>query len=83
LNLGPEPPENQTLIAGVKIAAVRSGKAFALAPANWPHPLPDRIVWSPLVGDPLVRRTWAVWPANARSRDLANFISGFPQPVTY
>ncbi|MFJ3309647.1 LysR substrate-binding domain-containing protein [Streptomyces sp. NPDC086549] len=83
LNLGPEPPENQTLIAGVKIAAVRSKKAFALAPANWPHPLPDRIVWSPLAGDPLVRRTWAAWPANARSRDLASFVSGFPEPATY
>ncbi|MFJ6120338.1 LysR substrate-binding domain-containing protein [Streptomyces sp. NPDC092129] len=83
LNLGPEPPEDQTLIAGVKIAAVRTGKAFALAPPNWPHTLPDSIGWSPLVGHPLVRRTWAVWPANARSRDLANFISGFPEAITY
>ncbi|MFF7191541.1 LysR substrate-binding domain-containing protein [Streptomyces sp. NPDC008222] len=83
LNLGPEPPEDQMLIAGVKIAAVRHGKAFALAPPNWPQRLPKTVVWCPLVGSPLVRRTWVAWPASARSRDLANFISGFPEPVTY
>lgn len=61
LDLGPEAPQGQALIADVKLAAVASGRAFALAPPGWQQPLPDQVTWSPLVGHPLVRRTWAVW----------------------
>ncbi|MFB7494384.1 LysR substrate-binding domain-containing protein [Streptomyces sp. NPDC056161] len=81
LDLGPEPPQGQVLIADVKLAAVASGRAFALAPPDW-QPLPDHVVWSPLVGRPLVRRTWAVWPADSHRRDLGRFIAALDRPAT-
>ncbi|MEU7890312.1 LysR family transcriptional regulator [Microbispora bryophytorum] len=80
LDLGPAAPEGQELIAEVKLAAVSAGRAFALAPPRWPQPLPPAVAWSPLVGHPLIRRTWAVWPATARRRDLADFVAGFREP---
>jgi DNA-binding transcriptional LysR family regulator len=80
LDLGPAAPEGQTLIAELKLAMVSAGGAFALAPAGWPHPVPDTVTWSPLVGDPLVRRTWAVWPANSRRRDLGHLIALLDEP---
>jgi DNA-binding transcriptional LysR family regulator len=80
LDLGPAAPEDQALIAEVKLAGVSAGQAFALAPPNWSQPIPETLSWSALVGHPLVRRTWAVWPANSRRRDLANFIAGFTEP---
>jgi DNA-binding transcriptional LysR family regulator len=55
------------LIAEVKLAAVGTGRAFALASPGWSTPL--------LVGSPLVRRTWAVWPDVSRRRDLAAFVA--------
>ncbi|MEU1601324.1 LysR family transcriptional regulator [Streptomyces sp. NPDC005708] len=80
LDLGPEPPEDQELIAEIKLAAVTTEKAFALAPPNWSQPLPENVVWKPLHGHPLVRRTWAAWPSHSRRRDLASFIAGLPTP---
>jgi DNA-binding transcriptional LysR family regulator len=65
----------QGLIAEVKLAAVGTGKAFALAPPRWAGALPDGICWCPLAGNPLIRRTWAVWPADSRRRDLAAFVA--------
>ncbi|TRW89300.1 LysR family transcriptional regulator [Mycolicibacterium sp. 018/SC-01/001] len=62
------------LIAEVKMAAVTSGDAFALAPPHWSHPLPEEVGWYPLIGSPLVRRTWAAWHADSRRRDIALFI---------
>ncbi|KOV67560.1 LysR family transcriptional regulator [Streptomyces sp. MMG1121] len=82
LDLGPEPPQGQTLIADVKRAAVASGRAFTLAPPDWQQPLPDHVTWSPLVGQPLVRRTWAVWPADSRRRDLGRFIAALDRSVS-
>jgi DNA-binding transcriptional LysR family regulator len=38
-------------------------------------PLPDGVTWYPLTGSPVVRRTWAVWPASARRRDLAALVA--------
>ena len=75
LDLGPPAPEGQELIPEVKFAAVTAGQAFALAPPNWSQPIPDTVVWSPLVGHPLVRRTWAVWPADSRRRDVARLVA--------
>ncbi|MGW9592201.1 LysR family substrate-binding domain-containing protein [Streptomyces chartreusis] len=75
LDLGPDAPEGQALIADVKLAGVRDGRAFTLAPSAWQQPLPDQVTWLPLVGHPLVRRTWAVWPADATRRDLGRFIA--------
>ncbi|MFE4967661.1 LysR substrate-binding domain-containing protein [Streptomyces sp. NPDC056660] len=80
LDLGPEAPEGQALIADVKLAAVASGQAFALAPPGWQQPLPDHVAWSPLIGHPLVRRTWAVWPSDSRRRDLGHFIATLDRP---
>ncbi|MGW5658510.1 LysR substrate-binding domain-containing protein [Streptomyces sp. NPDC003758] len=81
LDLGPEAPEGQALIADVKLAAVGAGRAFTLAPPNWQQPLPGHVTWSPLVGHPLVRRTWAVWPADSRRRDLGRFIAALDRSV--
>jgi DNA-binding transcriptional LysR family regulator len=59
----------------VKLAAVGSGKWFALASPGWSQPLQEGIVWHPLIGDPIVRRTWAVWAADSRRRDLAALVA--------
>jgi DNA-binding transcriptional LysR family regulator len=75
LELGSPAPDGQELIPDVKLAAVTAGRAFALAPPNWPRPLPDVVVWLPLVGHPIVRRTWAVWPATSRRRDVGLFVA--------
>jgi DNA-binding transcriptional LysR family regulator len=75
LPLGTAAPKGQRLIAEVKLAAVAGGRAFALAPPDWPQTLPDGVVWQPLAGHPLIRRTWAVWPADSRRRDLGRLIA--------
>jgi DNA-binding transcriptional LysR family regulator len=75
LDLGPTAPEGQELIAEVKFAAVSAGQAFTLAPPNWSQPIPDTVTWAPLVGHPLVRRTWAAWPANSHRRDLGHLVA--------
>jgi DNA-binding transcriptional LysR family regulator len=65
----------QGLIAEVKLAAVGTGKAFALSPPGRGIPLPASVTWCPLSGSPLIRRTWAVWAASSRRRDLAALIA--------
>ena len=72
-------PAGQRLIAEVKLAAVSAGRAFALAPPNWSQPIPDGVTWAPLTGSPLVRRTWAVWAADSRRRDLGRLIAALDQ----
>ncbi len=81
LDLGLPAPAGQSLIAEVKLAAVAAGGAFALAPPDWSQPIPDTITWRPLTGHPLVRRTWAVWPAASRRRDLGRLVAAFEQPT--
>lgn len=75
IDLGAPAPAGQELIADVKLAAVIAGKAFALAPPDWPQPIPASVTWSPLVGHPLIRRTWAVWPASSRRRDVGLLVA--------
>jgi DNA-binding transcriptional LysR family regulator len=75
LDVGPEIPEEQRLIVELKIPAVSAGGAYAFAPPEWPYPLPDTVRWVPLAGNPIVRRTWAVWPATSHRRDLAEFVA--------
>ncbi|GHH88481.1 LysR family transcriptional regulator [Streptomyces sulfonofaciens] len=75
-----EPVEGQALIAEVKLAAVGTGRAFTLAPPNWSQPLPETVTWSALAGHPLVRRTWAVWPAGSHRRDLGHLVAALEQP---
>jgi DNA-binding transcriptional LysR family regulator len=78
ISLGEQAPKPQTLIAEVKTASVSGGQSFAFAPANWSQPIPDQVRWAPLVGHPLVRRTWAVWPATSRRRDIAHLVAILP-----
>jgi DNA-binding transcriptional LysR family regulator len=80
VDTGPQAAEDQELIAAVKFAAVTSGLAFALAPKNGLQPPPDNVTWSSLVGNPVVRRTWVVWPAESRRRDVARLIASFQPP---
>jgi DNA-binding transcriptional LysR family regulator len=80
VDIGSPAPDGQELIASVKFTAVSTGQAFALAPESGLHPLPDNVTWSPLVGQPLVRRTWVVWPADSRRRDIGRFIASFELP---
>ncbi|MDH6145201.1 DNA-binding transcriptional LysR family regulator [Kitasatospora sp. GP30] len=74
--LGAAAPHGQRLIAEVKLAAVSAGRAFALAPPDWSQPVSDGVTWAPLVGHPLVRRTWAVWAADSRRRDVGRLVAG-------
>ncbi len=37
--------------------------------------LPDGMRWHPLIGNPIVRRTWALWDSAARRRDLAVLVA--------
>lgn len=80
VDTGAPAPDDQELIAAVKFAAVNSGHAFALAPENGLQPLPGDVTWSPLVGKPVVRRTWVVWPTESRRRDVARLIASFQAP---
>jgi molybdate transport repressor ModE-like protein len=76
ISLDREPvPGEHPLIAEVKVAAVSGGQAFALAPPGWGQPLPPGVVWQPLIGSPIVRRTWVVWRASERRRDLAMLVA--------
>jgi molybdate transport repressor ModE-like protein len=71
----PPPPGEGSLIAEVKFAAVGTGRAFALAPPDLAQPLPEGVTWRPLTGNPIVRRTWAVYLASSRRRDLAALVA--------
>lgn len=69
------------LIGDVKLAAVSGGQAFTLVPPGWSQPLPATVSWFPLVGDPIVRRTWAVWRADSHRRDLAHLVAALDRPT--
>lgn len=69
-----QPADDRPVTAEVKLAGLGTGKAFGLASPGWARPLPEGLVWYPLVDHPIVRRTWAVWPADARQQDIATLI---------
>jgi DNA-binding transcriptional LysR family regulator len=71
----PIPANDRPVPAEVKLATIGTGHTFALASPGWAHPLPTGLLWHRLVGDPIVRRTWAVWRAESRQRDLAALIA--------
>lgn len=75
LNPGLPAAAGHSLIAEVKFAAVSGGRAFAFAPEHWTQPLPGGVIWTPLKGNPLIRRTWATWHAASHRRDLARLIA--------
>ena len=80
IDVGLPVPEDLELIVAMKFAAVSSGDAFALSPPRRLDQLADAVVWAPLVGNPLVRRTWAVWSASSRRRDIGHFVTTFDSP---
>ncbi|MGV9803423.1 LysR family transcriptional regulator [Mycobacterium sp. NPDC003449] len=65
------------LIPSLRFTALSAGQAFAFASEEWAHLIPDTLQWHPLAGYPLVRRTWAVWPAECRNRNVAHLIAAF------
>jgi DNA-binding transcriptional LysR family regulator len=80
VDVGPPVPQDLELVVAMKFASVSSGHAFALAPPRHAEQLPEAVAWAPLVGKPLVRRTWAVWLASSRRRDVGHFITTFDSP---
>jgi DNA-binding transcriptional LysR family regulator len=70
-----QPSGDPPVTSEVKLAAVSTGRMFALAPPRWAQPLPVGISWHPLIGNPVVRRTWAIWQADSRRRDLAALVA--------
>lgn len=65
------------VIPSVTLTALSAGQAFAFASQEWSQPLPETVVWRRLADYPVVRRTWAVWPAESRNRDVAQLIAAF------
>lgn len=72
---GPPASYTQDLLAEVKVATISAGGKFAFAPAGRFDSLPDSVRWLSLAGRPLVRRTWAMWSASSRRRDLAHLVA--------
>jgi DNA-binding transcriptional LysR family regulator len=68
-----DPEDRRPVTAEVKLASVGDGTRFALAAPEFP--LPRGLQWHPLAGHPLVRRTWAVWPAQSRSSAVAAVVA--------
>jgi DNA-binding transcriptional LysR family regulator len=81
IDVGPADRGDQFPIPSVTFTALSSGNAFALAPRLWAHAIPGAVVWSPLADHPVVRSTWAVWPASSRRRDVCRLITAFEQPT--
>lgn len=65
----------QHLIPELKLAALSTSGRFTLAPPGWRRSLPASVRWYPLEGGPLVRRTWAVWPATSQRRDVGHLVA--------
>lgn len=59
--------------------AARTGQVFAFAPEKHLEPLPESVSWVALTGNPAVRRTWAVWPAESRRREIGYLIASFDE----
>lgn len=77
IDVGGSFEDEQALVPAVKVLSAGAGTAFALAPPCWPHPIPDGISWVPLIGAPLIRRTWVVWAADSRSREVGQLVGAF------
>lgn len=67
-------PGDRPVTVEIKLGAVAAGTAFGLAARSWAKPLPDGLGWYRLAGDPVVRRTWAVWRAASTSRHIAHLV---------
>lgn len=79
LHVEPSPSPSPSLVrdAGTEIAyaTVSLGHTFTLAPACCRRTLPPALTWRCIAGDPLRRRTWAVWPATSRRRDVGELVA--------
>jgi DNA-binding transcriptional LysR family regulator len=80
LDLGSAASADHFPIPSVMLAAVSAGQAFALVPQRCAEPFPETVAWSPIAGHSVVGRTWAVWLANSRRRDVAQLIAAFEEP---
>jgi DNA-binding transcriptional LysR family regulator len=72
--------EAEVQIPSVMLAAVGSRQAFALVPRHCVLPVSDTVVWAPIAGHSVVQRTWAVWRAISRRRDIARLITTLDTP---
>jgi DNA-binding CsgD family transcriptional regulator len=54
--------------------------AVASRIVGWARSLSEKVTWQPLIGNPFVRRTWAVWPAAARRRHSPPWSPGSISP---
>jgi hypothetical protein len=59
------------------LAAVSLGAAFVIACRGCVPPLADTVVWCAISDHPLIQRTWVVWQADSRCRDVGQFIAEF------
>jgi DNA-binding transcriptional LysR family regulator len=81
IDVGPADRGDQFPNLSVAFTALICGNAFALAPQRCTHAIPHAVAWRPLADHPVVRSTWAVWPAGSRRRDVARLITAFEQPT--
>lgn len=77
IDIGLPAHDELELIAAIKFAAVAANRAFALAPAHLAAWIPQSVVFSPLLGNPVVRRTWVIWHGQTRRRDIGQLIAAF------
>ncbi|MGV9801557.1 LysR family transcriptional regulator [Mycobacterium sp. NPDC003449] len=75
LRIEPSTADHEELGPDVAYASVSLGRSFGLAPASSRGLLPPPVTWRRLTGDPLRVRTWAVWPAASRRRDLGHLVA--------
>jgi DNA-binding transcriptional LysR family regulator len=80
LAVGDPQPDDRVLIPEVRFTEVAAGHAFSLAPGWLAGQAPGSLAWRPVVGSPIVRRTWAVWAAASHRRDVGHFIAAFDVP---
>jgi molybdate transport repressor ModE-like protein len=69
IRVGEHPDDQRPITVEVKLAAISDGSRFALALPDFP--VAKGVVWRRLAGDPIVRRTWAVWRAEETSPAVA------------
>ena len=80
LSIGDGAWDGRALIPEVRFTEVAAGHGFSLAPAWIARQIPGSLAWRPLVGEPIVRRTWAAWAASSRRRDVGHFVAAFDIP---
>lgn len=72
--------DSRFLIPEVRYTTLALGRGFGLAPERVLRQMPGSLAWYPLAGDPIVRRTWAVWPAASRRRDVGRLVASLGAP---